>query len=180
MELDTLAKPHSKRVLLFLFDHSAVNQSEIMSSLRINNSTLGKLLISAHREGLITIENKLKTTELNKKIHYKEIKLTDKGRQVAEQLKNAELASQGRLVKSFFSKPQLVLMFLGRVGRATVSQIKEEIPGSYEDLEELKKMNLITSKIEEKNGTMENFVMLTDKGEEALRKFKELEEIVKG
>jgi hypothetical protein len=137
-------------------------------------------LISAHREGLITIENKLKTTELNKKIHYKEIKLTDKGRQVAEQLKNAELASQGRLVKSFFSKPQLVLMFLGRVGRATVSQIKEEIPGSYEDLEELKKMNLITSKIEEKNGTMENFVMLTDKGEEALRKFKELEEIVKG
>ena len=65
------------------------------------------------------------------------------------------------------------------VGKATVSQIKEEIPGSYDDLEELKKMNLITSDIDNVAYPPVNYAMLTEKGEEALKKAKELEDIVK-
>ena len=107
------------------------------------------------------------------------ISLTDKGRQVAEQLKNAELAAQGRLVKSFFSKPQPVLMFLGRVGRATVSQIKEEIPGSYEDLEELKKMNLISSDIDNVAYPPVNYIMLTEKGKKVCEEANKIAELVK-
>ena len=136
-------------------------------------TTWSKSIEKLSSMGYLKIEEKLEGRRTY------EISLTDKGRQVAEQLKNAELASQGRLVKSFFSRPMLVLMFLGRVGRATVSQIKEEIPGSYEDLDELKKMNLITSKIEEKNGTMENFVMLTDKGEEIVKELEKCEDIAR-
>ncbi len=177
--LDSLEMPHSKRVLLFLFNENEVNQSEIMNSLHINNSTLGKFLSVAHRNDLITIENKLKTTELNKRIHYKEIKLTDKGRQVAEQLINADLAAKGTLKKSFFSRTQLILMFLGKVGKANVSQIKDEISGSYDDLKELEEMKLITQKIEETNGKKENFTMLTEKGEEMFMQLEKCEDIMK-
>ena len=174
--MDSLDRKHAKSVLLSLYGQE--NELPIVKS-KLNtivksHQVLDNLLYHLKEDSYISIvETKIGPPKFN-------ISLTDKGRQVAEQLKNAELAGQGRLVKAFFSRPMLVLMFLGRVGRATVSQIKEEIPGSYEDLEELKKMNLITSKIEEKNGNMENFVMLTEKGEEALRKAKELEEIVKG
>lgn len=171
---DPLVIPYSNAILIRLIEKGGKSKKSDIIMKDESWTTWSKSMEKLSSMGYLKIEEKLEGRRTY------EISLTDKGRQVAEQLKNAELASQGRLVKSFFSKPQQVLIFLGRVGRATVSQIKEEIPGSYEDLDELKKMNLITSKIEEKNGTMENFVMLTDKGEEALRKFKELEEIVKG
>ena len=107
------------------------------------------------------------------------VSLTDKGRQVAEQLMNADLAAKGTLKKSFFSRPQLILMFLGRVGKATVPQIKDEIPGSYDDLKELEEMNLITQKIDETNGKKENYTTLTGKGEEMVNQLEKCEDIVK-
>ncbi len=107
------------------------------------------------------------------------VSLTDKGRQVAEQLLNADLAAKGTLKKSFFSRSQLILMFLGRVGKATVPQIKDEIPGSYDDLKELEEMKLITQKIEETKGKKENYTTLTGKGEEMAKELEKCEDIVK-
>ena len=174
--MDSLDRKHAKSVLLALYGQEKVLPivKSKLNTIVKSHQVLDTLLNQLKEDSYITIiETKIGPPKYN-------ISLTDKGRQVAEQLKNAELAAQGRLVKSFFSRPMLVLMFLGKVGKVKVSQIKEEIPDAYDDLEELRKMKLITSKIEEKNGSMENFAMLTEKGEEALRKFKELEEIVKG
>ena len=173
--MHSLDRKHAKSVLLALYGQERelpIVKSKLNTIVK-SHQVLDNLLNRLKEDSYISIvETKIGPPKFN-------ISLTDKGRQVAEQLKNAELASQGRLVKSFFSRPMLVLMFLGRVGRATVSQIKEEIPGSYEDLDELKKMNLITSKIEEKNGTMENFVMLTDKGEEIVKELEKCEDIAR-
>ena len=170
--MESLSERYSNPLLSYLLTKEKCLKTDLQVIVS-NIQTLDKLLIKLQKDGLIEIEKKI----IGRRTF--EISLTDKGRQVAEQLKNAELASQGRLVKSFFSRPMLVLMFLGRVGNATVSQIKEEIPGSYDDLEELKKMNLITSKIEEKNGTMENFVMLTEKGEKVCEEANKIAELVK-
>ena len=70
-------------------------------------------------------------------------------------------------------------MFLGRVRKATVLQIKDEIPGSYDDLKELEEMKLITQKIEETKGKKENYTTLTGKGEEMAKELEKCEDIVK-
>ena len=138
-----------------------------------NIQSLDKLLIKLEKDGLVNIEKKV----IGRRTY--EISLTEKGRQVAEQLMNADLAAKGTLKKSFFSRSQLILMFLGRVRKATVLQIKDEIPGSYDDLKELEEMNLITQKIDETNGKKENYTTLTGKGEEMVNQLEKCEDIVK-
>ncbi len=173
--MDSLDRKHAKSVLLALYGQEKVLPivKSKLNTIVKSHQVLDTLLNQLKEDSYITIiETKIGPPKYN-------ISLTDKGRQVAEQLKNAELAAQGRLVKSFFSRPQQVLIFLGKVGRATVPQIKEEIPGAYDDLEELRKIKLITSKIEEKNGSMENLVMLTEKGEEIVKELEKCEDIVK-
>ena len=174
MKYDTATvRAYSDDLLLFLNEHGPSLQYQIIGTIVPSNMTLEKIRMYSEERGLITVtETRMGT----KKYTYS---LTDKGRQVAEQLKNAELASQGRLVKSFFSKPQQVLIFLGRVGRATVPQLKEEIPGSYEDLEELKKMNLITSDIDNVAYPPVNYIMLTEKGKKVCEEANKIAELVK-
>ena len=138
-----------------------------------NIQSLDKLLIKLEKDGLVNIEKKV----IGRRTY--EISLTEKGRQVAEQLMNADLAAKGTLKKSFFSRSQLILMFLGRVRKATVLQIKDEIPGSYDDLKELEEMKLITQKIEETKGKKENYTTLTGKGEEMAKELEKCEDIVK-
>ncbi|MHB1507512.1 MAG: hypothetical protein ACYCUZ_05585 [Cuniculiplasma sp.] len=135
---------------------------------------MDKLLIKLEKDGLVNIEKKV----IGRRTY--EISLTEKGRQVAEQLMNADLAAKGTLKKSFFSRSQLILMFLGRVRKATVLQIKDEIPGSYDDLKELEEMKLITQKIEETNGKKENYTTLTGKGEKAIEEIIKLKEVIEG
>ncbi|MCL4323146.1 MAG: hypothetical protein M1498_01660 [Candidatus Thermoplasmatota archaeon] len=109
------------------------------------------------------------------------ISLTDKGKLVAEQLLNADLAARGTFKRSFFSRSQQILMFLGTEtsGKATVSQIKEAIPGSYDDLKELQEMKLISSEIDNKAYSPVNYINLTEKGEEMMKKLEECENMVK-
>ena len=104
------------------------------------------------------------------------VSLTEKGCQVAEQLQNAELAAKGTLKRSFFSREQLIIRFLGNMGNATESQIRGEIPGSLDDLRELEGMNLIWQGTGIENI---NYFRLTQKGEDVFKKIKETENIVK-
>ena len=103
------------------------------------------------------------------------ISLTEKGHQVAEQLLNAELAAKGSLKKSFFSRQQLIIMFLGSVGKTTVSQIKDKIPGSYDDLKELEGMKLVRSEIDNTAHPSQNWIMLTEKGVRLFEDIKKVE-----
>ena len=170
---DPLVIPYSNAILIRLIEKGGKSKKSDIIMKDESWTTWSKSIEKLSSMGYLKIEEKLEGRRTY------EISLTDKGRQVAEQLKNAELASQGRLVKSFFSKSQQVIIFLGRVGRATVSQIKEEIPGSYEDLEELKKMNLITSDIDNVAYPPVNYIMLTEKGKKVCEEANKIAELVK-
>lgn len=139
-----------------------------------NLYSLDKLLSSLKEDGLVNIE----LMKFGKNIT--EISLTDKGYRVAEQLLNAELAAKGSLKKSFFSRQQLIIMLLGDRRKLTVGQIKEEIPGSYDDLKELEGMKLARSEIDNTAHPPQNWMMLTEKGERAFDKIRRLEEEIKG
>ena len=164
----------SQRIILELSRFSEEVVKTSLSKLIPNSYALNNHLKELEELGLITIR-KEKVVRIT---FY--ISLTDKGRQVAEQLMNADLAAKGTLKKSFFSRSQLILMFLGRVRKATVLQIKDEIPGSYDDLKELEEMNLITQKIDETNGKKENYTTLTGKGEKAIEEINKLKEVIEG
>jgi hypothetical protein len=120
--------------------------------------------------------------EIGKKIVERrtfETSLSDNEQCVDEQLNSVKFSMKNSLENSFFFRPMLILIFLRLFGKGKVSQIKEEIPCSFNDLKELEEMNLITQKIDESNGKKENYVMLTEKGEEVLCKIDETEKIVK-
>ena len=163
----------SQRIILELSRFSEEVVKTSLSKLIPDSYALNNHLKELEELGLITIR-KEKVVRIT---FY--ISLTDKGRQVAEQLLNAELAVKGTLKKSFFSRSQLILMFLGRVGKATVPQIKDEIPGSYDDLKELEEMKLISSEIDNDAYPQVNYVILTGKGEKMVKRLKEDEEILK-
>ena len=163
----------SQRIILELSRFSEEVVKTSLSKLIPNSYALNNHLKELEELGLITIR-KEKVVRIT---FY--ISLTDKGRQVADQLLNAELAVKGTLKKSFFSRSQLILMFLGRVGKATVPQIKDEIPGSYDDLKELEEMKLISSEIDNDAYPQVNYVILTGKGEKMVKRLKEDEEILK-
>ena len=77
------------------------------------------------------------------------------------------------------SRQQLIIMLLGDRGKLTVGQIKEEIPGSYEDLKELEAMKLVMPEIDNKAYPPENWMMLTEKGKEIFEEMIKTEEIMK-
>ena len=171
--MESLSERYSNPLLSYLFTKEKCLKTDLQVIVS-NIQSLDKLLIKLEKDGLVNIEKKV----IGRRTY--EISLTEKGRQVAEQLMNADLAAKGTLKKSFFSRSQLILMFLGRVRKATVLQIKDEIPGSYDDLKELEEMNLITQKIDETNGKKENYTTLTGKGEKAIEEINKLKEVIEG
>ena len=172
--MESLSERYSTPLLSYLLVKGKCLKTDLQVIVS-NIQTLDKLLIKMEKDGLVRIEKKV----IGRRTF--EISLTDKGKQVAEQLMNADLAARGTLKRSFFSRSQQVLMFLGTEtsGKATVSQIKDEIPGSYDDLEELKKMKLITSKIDNDAYPPVNYVVLTEQGEEIVNELGKCENIVK-
>ncbi len=90
MKKDFLSVVHSKDLLLFLNEMGSVNQIQTLQGLHLNNGTLNKLLEIGSENGLLTYYYDIKTTQLNKKIKVKLISLTDLGKTVAGNLKNAE------------------------------------------------------------------------------------------
>ena len=107
------------------------------------------------------------------------VSLTQSGEKLAEQLKNAELAAQGRLTRSFFSNPQQIILFLGKVGRATVQEIKNEIPDSYDDVKELEGMKILRSEVDNGAYPSQQWIMLTEKGTGICEDAKRMEEKLK-
>lgn len=101
----------AKAVILRLSNEGSVLKSSLQNIVS-NLYSLDKLLSSLQGDGLVEIE----LMKFGKNIT--KISLTEKGRQVAEQLKNAELASQGRLVKSFFSIQMMEPFQLGMLTEA--------------------------------------------------------------
>lgn len=106
------------------------------------------------------------------------ISLTPKGRSVAEQLKRAEEAAKGK--KFIFPDKFAVITFLDERGSSTLGELKEEFHEAAEIVRELESLKVIRQEIDNSKHPPVNLIMLTEKGEMAARKLRELEEILKG
>ncbi len=163
---------HATAILTFLLNKESVKKTDLLSIVSSSDS-LSNSIRALQEEGFINVETKI----IGRKNVF--LSLTDKGHKVAKQLMMAQLAAEGKIINTFFSRQQLIIMFIGKVGKATISQIKDEILGSYDDLEDLKKIKLVKSEIDSKAYPPENYVMLTDQGEEMFRELEKAEGILK-
>ena len=163
---------HRDMILLYLRDKGRVNKTKILEVVGASDS-LSQSLRLLEEDGMIILEEKI----IGRRNVF--VDLTEKGHQVAEQLFNVELASKGNLKKSFFSRQQFIIMFLGSVGKATISQIKNEILGSYDDIKELEEMKLVKSDIDNTVHPSQNWIMLTENGMDVYGGIKKVEEKLK-
>ena len=109
-------------------------------------------------ESLIKIETKI----IGRKTIF--ISLTQKGREVAEQLKRAEAISKGKKLPS--TERYAVILYLYRNGSKNMKEINEDLPGSTEILRELEKLNVVKQEIDKSKYPQETMLSLTEKGME--------------
>ena len=102
MKYDTATvRAYSDDLLLFLNEHGPSLQYQIIGTIVPSNMTLEKIRMYSEERGLITVtETRMGT----KKYTYS---LTEKGRKVAEQLMNAQLAAEGKPLQASLSEEQL-------------------------------------------------------------------------
>ena len=167
----TLAKKHVSTVLLFLLEKGTVKKTDIVSVVH-SNTTVDKLTTELSSEGFIEIKKEF----AGRKTY--EISLTPKGRSVAEQLKRAEEAAKGK--KFIFPDKFAVITFLDKQGSSTLNELKEEFHEAAEIVRELESLKVIRQEIDSSKHPPVNRIVLTEKGEMAARKLRELEEILKG
>ena len=87
-DIPILAKKHISSVLIFLLNHNTVKKTDIVSVVH-SNTSVDKIVNELKNEGFISVKKEF----AGRNTYY--ISLTDKGRQVAEKLKEAEEVSEG-------------------------------------------------------------------------------------
>ena len=127
-------------------------------------------LLELQTEGYIT----KKESRDDKRRYF--ISLTDKGRELAEQLKRAEAISQGRKLPS--TERYAVILYLYRNGSKNLKEINEDLPGSTEILRELEKLNVVKQEIDKSKYPQETMLSLTQKGMEIGAQIEKLEELI--
>lgn len=171
---ESLNPRYANSVLIRLLNGSCLKTA--LQSIVKNLYSLDKLLKELESDGLIVMDKK----PFGKNIQ--EVSLTQKGRFVAQKLKDATEITEGIIQlgklpdKSFFSPLQRAIMYIGDEGKAILSKIREETGCSSDDLRSLEDMGFITQKIENVRGSPENFIVLTPKGIRAERKLLEFAE----
>ncbi len=160
---------HSSRVLLFLLENGQIKKTDLLNVISSSDSLSGSLR-RMEEESLIKIETKI----IGRKTIF--ISLTQKGREVAEQLKRAEAISQGRKLPS--TERYAVILYLYRNGSKNMKEINEDLPGSTEILRELEKLNVVKQEIDKSKYPQETMLSLTEKGEKIGAKIEELEKVM--
>ena len=148
---------HSSRVLLFLLENGQIKKTDLLNVISSSDSLSGSLR-RMEEESLIKIETKI----IGRKTIF--ISLTQKGREVAEQLKRAEAISKGKKLPS--TERYAVILYLYRNGSKNLKEINEDIPGSTEILRELEKLNVVKQEIDKSKYPQETTLSLTEKGME--------------
>ena len=160
---------HSSRVLLFLLENGQIKKTDLLNVISSSDSLSGSLR-KMEEESLIKIETKI----IGRKTIF--ISLTQKGREVAEQLKRAEAISQGR--KLPFTDRYSVILYLYRNGSKNLKEINDDLTGSTEILRELEKLNVVKQEIDKAKYPQETMLSLTEKGENIGAKIEELEKVM--
>ena len=148
---------HSSRVLLFLLENGQIKKTDLLNVISSSDSLSGSLR-RMEEESLIKIETKI----IGRKTIF--ISLTQKGREVAEQLKRAEAISKGKKLPS--TERYAVILYLYRNGSKNMKEINEDLPGSTEILRELEKLNVVKQEIDKTKYPQETTLSLTEKGME--------------
>ena len=169
--MNSLDLRFSKSILTRLYDDGSCLKTTLQDIVK-NLYSLDKLLAALNKDELINIDIKA----FGKNIQ--EISLTPKGRVVAEQLKRAEEAAKGK--KFDFPDKFAVITFLDERESLTLGELKEEFHEATEIVRELESLKVIRQEIDNSTYPPVNRIVLTEKGEMAARKLKELEEILKG
>ena len=160
---------HSSRVLLFLLENGQIKKTDLLNVISSSDSLSGSLR-RMEEESLIKIETKI----IGRKTIF--ISLTQKGREVAEQLKRAEAISKGKKLPS--TERYAVILYLYRNGSKNMKEINEDLPGSTEILRELEKLNVVKQVIDKSKYPQETMLSLTEKGMEIGLRFEELERMM--
>ena len=158
------------KILLFLLKNGVVKKTDLLSISTMH--TIEKTLLDMERNGFIEVKEGF----IGRRTY--QISLTPKGRSVAEQLKRAEEAAKGR--KFIFPDKFAVITFLDKQGSSTLGELKEEFHEAAEIVRELESLKVIRQEIDHSKHPPVNRIVLTEKGETAAKKLKELEEILKG
>ena len=148
---------HSSRVLLFLLENGQIKKTDLLNVISSSDSLSGSLR-RMEEESLIKIETKI----IGRKTIF--ISLTQKGREVAEQLKRAEAISKGKKLPS--TERYAVILYLYRNGSKNLKEINDDLPESTEILRELEKLNVVKQEIDKAKYPQETMLSLTEKGME--------------
>ena len=168
--MDSLDLRFSKSILLRLYNEGSCLKTNLQDIVK-NLYSLDKLLTSLSKDGLINIDVKA----FGKNIQ--EISLTPKGRSVAEGLRD-----MGRIEKRKSLELQPIfklILFINEKGECKLSELKDEFPGSYSYIEDLKAEGIIEASIDNSKFPPETIISLKEKGKLIAQKLKELEEILK-
>ena len=160
---------HSSRVLLFLLENGQIKKTDLLNVISSSDSLSGSLR-RMEEESLIKIETKI----IGRKTIF--ISLTQKGREVAEQLKRAEAISKGKKLPS--TERYAVILYLYRNGSKNMKEINEDLPGSTEILRELEKLNVVKQEIDKSKYPQETMLSLTEKGMEIGAQIEKLERMI--
>ena len=137
-----------------------------------SNQTLDKLLDALEKDGYIV--KKLST--YGRRTY--EISLTPEGRNIAEGLRD-----MGRTEKRKSLELQPIfklILFISEKGECKLSELKDEFPGSYSYVEDLKAEGIIEASIDNSKFPSETIISLKEKGKLIAQKLMELETLLQG
>ena len=169
--MESLDLPYAKSVLVELLHKDGVPITTLQR-IATSYNTVKKLIDSFEKDGLA----EKKELVIGRKTF--QVRLTHKGRSVAELLKGADERVKGK--KFIFPDKFAVITFLNKRGPSTLGELKEEFHETAEIVRELESLKVIRQETDNSKHPPVNRIVLTEKGETAARKLKELGEILKG
>ena len=155
---DGILSERAQRILKRLYgENKEVVKTSLLSSVP-NSYSLDRYLNELFEDTLINIREE----KIVRKTFY--ISITQKGREVAEQLRKAEAISKGQKFPA--TDRYAVILHLYRNGPMNMKEINDALPGSTEILRDLQKLKVIRQEEDSSKYLQETRLELTEKGKE--------------
>ena len=169
--MDSLDLRYSKSVLLKIYEKGgSVIQSDLKEIVS-NWRTLTDVINSLKDDGYLVVTERISGRRIT------QISLTEKGRDTAEKLRGIGRTEKR---KSLELQPIFkLILFISEKGECKLSELKDEFPGSYSYIEDLKAEGIIEASIDNSKFPSETIISLKEKGKLIAQKLKELEEILR-
>ena len=170
MEKEITSQRYFVPVMGFLLEKRTIRKYDLTKIIKSSN-TLDKLVNGLEKDGYITIKEEI----VGRRTY--EISLTEKGREVAEQLKRVAAAAKG--MKFTFPDKFGIITLLDASEKLTMDEIADTYPDPASILRELESLKLIKQTIDTSQYPMKNYFSLTEKGKNVADKLKEIDNLIK-